>query len=125
MASRRMVPTTFFKDPDILNLSKREYRQVLLCLILFADDEGRELASAPLLAHEMGDATAAEIEEALEDLANNDLIELYQVGRHRYYSVIQWQKWQSMHRSRKIPSKHPAPPTPTELHAKGGTEHGK
>src|SRR5258707_14490414 len=108
MALRRMVPTNYFKDPDILSLSKREHRQILLGLILFADDEGRESAHSALLSREMGDYTPDEIEVALADLVENTLIVLYQVGKHRYYSLTRWNRWQTINKTRITPSKQPA-----------------
>jgi DNA-binding transcriptional ArsR family regulator len=105
-----MVPTNYFKDPDILSLSLREHRQILLGLILFADDEGRESAHTSLLSREMGDYTPDEIEVALADLVENNLIVLYQVGKHRYYSLTRWNRWQTINKKRMTPSRLPAPP---------------
>jgi DNA-binding transcriptional ArsR family regulator len=110
VALRRMVPTNYFKDPDILSLSQREHRQILLGLILFADDEGRESAHTSLLSREMGDYTPDEIEVALADLVENNLIVLYQVGKHRYYSLTRWNRWQTINKKRMTPSRLPAPP---------------
>ena len=35
MALRRMVPTRFFKDPDIMALSTRDTQLILIGLILY------------------------------------------------------------------------------------------
>jgi hypothetical protein len=112
MASRRMVPTKFFKDPDIMNLGSKDTQLILIGLILAADDEGREVAHAPLLGREL-DYPPETIERGLQDLAANDLIVLYQVGRHRYYSLTRWKQWQTLG-GRFTPSKYPASPVPTE-----------
>ncbi len=84
MASRRMISTRFFKDPDILALSSKDTQLILIGLALAADDEGREVAHAGLLGREM-DYTPEIIERALLDLETKDLIVLYRVGKHRYY----------------------------------------
>ncbi len=108
MALRRMVPTRFFKDPDIMALSTRDTQLILIGLILSADDEGRELAHADLLGREMN-YSSEHVEAALQELVANDLLLLYQVGRHRYYSLTRWQQWQTIHPSKLVPSKYPAP----------------
>lgn len=108
MAARRMVPTRFFKDPDIMNLSSKDTQLILIGLILAADDEGREVAHAGLLGREM-DYPTEQVEAALQDLANNDLLLLYQVGKHRYYQLTRWNQWQTLG-GRTTPSRYPAPP---------------
>jgi hypothetical protein len=110
MASKRCLPTRFFKDPDIMNLESRDTQLILVGLVLMADDEGRELAHAKLLSREL-DYPPEQIEAALVDLAANDLIVLYQAGRHRYYSLTRWGQWQSLSAAKITPSKCPAPPS--------------
>jgi hypothetical protein len=95
MASKRCIPTRFFKDPDIMNLESKDHQLILVGLVLMADDEGRELAYAKLLSREL-DYPQEQIEAALADLAANDLVVLYQVGRHRYYSLTRWGQWQTL-----------------------------
>ena len=53
MASKRCIPTRFFKDPDIMNLESKDHQLILVGLVLMADDEGRELAHAKLLSREL------------------------------------------------------------------------
>jgi hypothetical protein len=110
MASKRCIPTRFFKDPDIMNLSNHDTRLILIGLVLCADDEGRELAHVNLLGREL-DYSPEQIESALQDLADNDLLILYQVGKHRYYSLTRWGQWQTLSSTKITLSKHPAPPT--------------
>src|ERR1700676_3737032 len=110
MANRRMIPTRYFKDPDIIALSSKDTQLILIGLVLAADDEGRELAHAGLLGREM-DYLPEQIEAALQELTTNDLLLLYEVGRHRYYSLTRWSQWQTLG-SKMTPSKHPAPPQP-------------
>src|SRR5437764_9890572 len=85
MASKRCLPTRFFKDPDVMNVGK-DTQLILVGLVLLADDEGRELAHPKLLSREI-DYPPEQIESSLRELADNDLLLLYQVGRHRYYSL--------------------------------------
>jgi hypothetical protein len=113
MANKRCLPTRFFKDPDIMNLENRDTQLILVGLVLMADDEGRELAHAKLLSREL-DYPPEQIEAALVDLAANDLIVLYQAGRHRYYSLTRWSQWQSLSAAKITPSKCPAPPSKVE-----------
>ncbi|GHO54797.1 hypothetical protein [Ktedonobacter robiniae] len=110
MASKRCLPTRFFKDPDVISLSSKDAQLILIGLVLLADDEGRELALASLLSREL-DYSPDLIEQVLSELEANDLIILYQVGRHRYYSLTRWKQWQSLSLAKITPSKHPAPPS--------------
>ena len=93
-----------------MNLESKDHQLILVGLVLMADDEGRELAHAKLLSREL-DYPQEQIEAALADLATNDLIVLYQVGRHRYYSLTRWGQWQTLSLAKITPSKYPAPPT--------------
>ena len=119
MALRRMVPVTFFTDPDIMALSHRDMQLILLGLILAADDEGRAVAHASLLGREM-DFPAEQIEAALQELVTNDLLVLYQAGRHRYYQLVRWDQWQTLG-NKKTPSKLPAPPLSVKAEVDGQT----
>jgi hypothetical protein len=108
MASKRCLPTRFFKDADIMNVSK-DGQLILVGLVLLADDEGRELAHPRLLSREI-DYPPEQIESALQELVENDLVVLYQAGKHRYYSLTRWSQWQSISSQKMVPSKYPAPP---------------
>ena len=108
MASKRCLPTRFFKDADIMNVSK-DGQLILVGLVLLADDEGRELAHPRLLSREI-DYPPEQIEAALQELVENDLVVLYQAGKHCYYSLTRWNQWQSISSQKMTPSKYPAPP---------------
>ena len=112
MASKRCLPTRFFKDPDIMNVGK-DTQLILVGLVLLADDEGRELAHPKLLSREI-DYPPEQIESSLRELADNDLLLLYQVGRHRYYALSRWSQWQTINSQKMTPSKYPAPPDEAE-----------
>lgn len=132
MASRRMIITRFFKDPDIMNLSSKDAQLILIGLVLAADDEGREVAHAGMLGREI-DYPAEQIEAALQELAANDMLVLYQVGKHRYYQLsCQIRGWQTLG-GRITPSRYPAPPAsaspesekPAESEHRGRGKSGK
>lgn len=109
MASKRCLPTRFFEDPDVMSLSSKDAQLILIGLVLMADDEGRELAHASLISRKL-DYSPDLVEHVLCELEANELIILYQVGRHRYYSLTRWKHWQSLSQAKITPSKHPAPP---------------
>ena len=113
MASKRCLPTRFFKDADIMNVSK-DAQLILVGLVLLADDEGRELAHPRLLSREI-DYPPEQIEAALQELIENDLVILYQAGKHRYYTLTRWNQWQSISSQKMVPSKYPAPPVAVSL----------
>jgi DNA-binding transcriptional ArsR family regulator len=113
MASKRCLPTRFFKDADIMNVSK-DGQLILVGLVLLADDEGRELAHPRLLSREV-DYPPEQIEAALAELVENDLVVLYQAGKHRYYSLTRWNQWQSLSSQKITLSKYPAPPEHAEV----------
>lgn len=108
MATRRMLPTRLFKDPDVMALSNNDMRLILIGFVLNADDEGRELAHAKLLGREL-DYEPEMIEQALAELEANELLCCYVVGRHRYYHLTRWQEWETL--SKPTPSKYPPPPS--------------
>jgi hypothetical protein len=82
--------------------------------VLLADDEGRELAHPRLLSREI-DYPPEQIESALQELVENDLVVLYQAGKHRYYSLTRWNQWQSLSSQKMTPSKYPAPPEQADV----------
>jgi hypothetical protein len=115
MASKRCLPTRFFKDADIMNVSK-DGQLILVGLVLLADDEGRELAHPRLLSREI-DYPPEQIEAALAELVENDLVVLYHAGKHCYYSLTRWNQWQSISSQKMTPSKYPVPPLEGESQA--------
>jgi hypothetical protein len=111
-----------------MNVSK-DCQLILVGLVLLADDEGRELAHPKLLSREI-DYPPEQIEAALQELVENDLVMLYQAGKHCYYSLTRWSQWQSISSQKMTPSKYPAPPalasvnTPVALAASERDERG-
>jgi len=88
-------------------LSNGNARMILVGLVLNADDEGRGLAHAGILEREL-DYTPEVIDAALREMEACDLVQCYQVERHRYYSLRCWRDWQML--SKPAPSRFPAPP---------------
>jgi hypothetical protein len=78
----------------------------LLGLVLNADDEGRGVAEPSILARELA-FTPSDIETALLDLEAYELVQCYQVGKFRYYSLPRWLEWQNLRRP--AVSKFPPP----------------
>ena len=113
MARARSFPSDFLKDPDIIALSGADECLILIGLILKADDHGRGFAHSTLLGREIRGYAPEQIESALQALQQLELVTLYEVGRHRYYSLPRWNEWQKLHTPAK--SKFPAPPTSQQL----------
>jgi len=88
-------------------LSSGDARLILVGLVLSADDEGRGLAHARILGREL-DYPPELIDAALQEMEACDLVQCYQVERHRYYSLRRWRDWQTL--SKPTPSRFPAPP---------------
>ncbi len=111
MARSRSIPVAILDDPDYFERPS-ETQAVLLGLVLIADDEGRGLAHVGFLGRKFNKETAL-IETALTDLESCGLLEVYEVGRHRYFWLTRWGDWQTL--SKPTPSKYPAPPSADAL----------
>jgi len=106
MRAKRDIPTDLFEYPGMRKQSCIT-QLILVGLVLEADDEGRGLACAELLAHALN-RTVTQIEEALSALEQIGMLMCYQAGRYRYYALTYWRKWQRIRRP--LPSRYPAPP---------------
>jgi hypothetical protein len=111
MVYGRLIPTTFFRDPDVMSLSSGDVRLILVGLVLHADDYGRGMAHPDIVGRDL-DYPPAAIEAAFAELEQVELVQCYQVGRHRYYVVTRWSDWQKLHKP--TPSRYPAPPARTD-----------
>jgi hypothetical protein len=111
MVRGRLIPTSYFRDPDVMSLSSGDVRLILVGLVLHADDYGRGLAHTVILGRDL-DYPPEIIEAALAELEQADLVQCYQVGKHRYYVLTRWDDWQKL--KKPTPSKLPAPPTQEE-----------
>ncbi len=110
MVRGRLIPTSYFHDPDVMSLSSPDGRLILVGMVLGADDWGRGLAHPVILGRDL-DYPAQVIEATLCELEEVGLIRCYQAGRHRYYVLTRWDDWQKLPEARRTPSRIPAPPT--------------
>ena len=109
MVRGRLIPTSYFHDPDVMSLSSGDMRLILVGLVLHADDWGRGLAHSVILGRDL-DYPPEVIEAALAELEQAELIQCYQAGKHRYYVLTRWDEWQKLPQARRTPSRIPAPP---------------
>ena len=110
MVRGRLIPTSYFRDPDVMSLSSSDGRLILVGLVLNADDWGRGLAHTVILGRDL-DYPPEVIEAALAELEQADLVRCYQVGKHRYYILTRWDDWQKLPEAKRTPSRLPAPAT--------------
>ena len=108
MVRGRLIPTSYFRDPDVMSLSSGDVRLILVGLVLHADDYGRGLAHAVILGRDL-DYPPGTIEAALVELEQAELLQCYQVGKHRYYALTRWDDWQKL--TKRTPSRIPAHPS--------------
>ena len=133
MVRGRLIPTSYFRDPDVMSLSSGDGRLILVGMVLGADDWGRGLAQPVILGRDL-DYPPQVIEATLAELEEAGLILCYQAGKHRYYVLTRWDEWQKLPEARRTPSRIPAPPLPegaghysctSELNHNPGSEHEK
>jgi hypothetical protein len=110
MVRGRLIPTSYFRDPDVMSLSSGDVRLILVGLVLHADDWGRGLAHAFILGRDL-DYPPEVIEAALAELERAELVQCYQAGKHRYYVLTRWDDWQKLPEAKRTPSRLPAPAT--------------
>jgi Helicase HerA, central domain len=109
MVRGRLIPTSYFRDPDVMSLSSGDIRLILVGLVLHADDWGRGLAHTVILGRDL-DYPPEVIETALTELEGAELVQCYQAGKHRYYVLTRWDDWQKLPEAKRTPSRLPAPP---------------
>ena len=74
MVRGRLIPTSYFRDPDVMSLSSGDVRLILVGLVLHADDYGRGLAHLVILGRDL-DYPPEVIESALRELEQADLVQ--------------------------------------------------
>ena len=116
MVRGRLIPTSYFRDPDVMSLSSGDVRLILVGLVLHADDWGRGLAHTVILGRDL-DYPPEVIEAALCELEQADLVQCYQAGKHRYYVLTRWDEWQKLPEARRTPARIPAPSLPESASA--------
>ncbi len=102
MVRGRLIPTNYFRDPDVMSLSSGDVRLILVGLVLHADDYGRGLAHTAILGRDL-DYPPEVIEAALCELERADLLQCYQIGKHRYYALTRWNDWQKLTKRTLLP----------------------
>ena len=53
MVRGRLLPTSYFRDPDVMSLSSGDGRLILVGMVLGADDWGRGLAHPVILGRDL------------------------------------------------------------------------
>jgi len=120
MARSRSLPTNLFEDPDFFELSS-ETQIILVGLVLGADDAGRGPAHSGLLSRKLNKALPL-IEQALHELEECEMLQVYQDARQSYYHLTHWQEWETL--SKPTPSKYPTPPVPrSSCDPPGSSDH--
>ncbi len=109
MVRGRLIPTSYFHDPDVMSLSSPDGRLILVGLVLGADDWGRGLAHSVIVGRDL-DYPPEVIEATLAELEQADLVRCYQSGKHRYYVLTRWDEWQKLPEAKRTSSRIPAPP---------------
>lgn len=112
MAEGRIIKASAFTSDSISNLSDFQFR-LWVGLITHADNVGRGDARPAILKGQIfplrGKVRETDIEKALEALADNGSIFLYEVAGKPFYAFPKWFEHQ---RLRKETSKFPAPDDP-------------
>lgn len=119
MARKRMIDPNFWRDEKISELTCME-RLLFIGLWTFADDEGRGRANPKLLMSDIfpyDSIKISDMNKSVERLNALNLIKIYQVDEQMYYSVNNFQKYQTINRP--SPSIIP-PPNEDSLNIHGG-----
>ena len=74
MVRGRLIPTNYFRDPDVMSLSSPDWRLILVGMVLNADDWGRGLAHPVILGRDL-DYAPDVIEAALVELEQGELVQ--------------------------------------------------
>lgn len=112
----RMLKDTIRTSRSVNALSDFQFR-VWVYLITYVDDYGRGSADPELLKGlvfpRRKGITEAQIHNALEDLANSGMVNLYKVDGEPYFCFPNWSKHQRIQTQK---SKFPGPEEATEIH---------
>jgi len=134
MARIRSVKPDLFKSATLRNVPL-EARYLAIGLLTEADDEGRFIASAKLLAGSLfphdEDVTAAKVDRWLSSLEEIQMVELYEADGVRYGCFPKWEDHQRI--SHPTPSRLPSPvcmtpelfASPSALNGNREVEQGK
>ena len=111
----RLLHPSFFTDEKVRQLSPNA-KLLLQGLWLRADDYGRAIYLPKLIEGEVFPTEQVDIYSLLNEIVNQRLIRIYEVGGQVYYDVPSWEKWQNP----KYKAKSPIPEYPEDIGEESG-----
>jgi hypothetical protein len=122
-----MIARSSFKSRKLAKCSDSEHL-LFYGLIIEADDDGIGEGDTFTLSGAFFNRrwSEDEIAEMMENLAKNALVYWYTNNGGQYYQVVDFDKWQTFHGIKKVPSTLPKPGSPESEHHEGcsGTPAG-
>ena len=114
MARIRTIKPEFWRSPDVMELDNFQ-KLLFIGLWNLADDEGRGVFSPEAIAADLflteyslsPHGVLTDVSNAFVMYSELDMVQLYSVGRRKYFQVQNWGKHQKINRP--TPSKFPAP----------------
>ena len=114
MARIRTIKPEFWRSPDVMELDNFQ-KLLFIGLWNLADDEGRGVFSPEAIAADLflteyslrPHGVLTDVSNAFLMYSELDMVQLYSVGRRKYFQVQNWGKHQKINRP--TPSKFPAP----------------
>lgn len=108
MARARNIKPGFFRNADLAELSV-EARLLFIGLWTIADREGRLDDRPKQIKMEIYPADSFDVSALLEELADTDMLDRYEVGGKKYIQIVNFTKHQNPHRDERA-SAIPPPP---------------
>ncbi len=124
MARARNIKPGFFRNADLAELSV-EARLLFIGLWTIADREGRLEDRPKQIKMEIYPADSFDVGALLEELADTDMLDRYEVGGKKYIQIVNFTKHQNPHKDERA-SAIPPPPGGTDGSATDDAEceHG-
>jgi len=111
MSRARNIKPGFFRNADLVELSI-EARLLFIGLWTIADREGRLEDRPKQIKMEIYPADSFDVSALLEELADTDMLDRYEVGGKKYIQIVNFTKHQNPHRDERA-SAIPPPPSGT------------
>lgn len=111
MARARNIKPGFFRNADLAELSV-EARLLFIGLWTIADREGRLDDRPKQIKMEIYPADSFDVSALLEELADTDMLDRYEVGGKKYIQIVNFTKHQNPHKDERA-SAIPPPPSGT------------
>lgn len=108
MSRARNIKPGFFRNADLVELSI-EARLLFIGLWTIADREGRLEDRPKQIKMEIYPADSFDVSALLEELADTDMLDRYEVGGKKYIQIVNFTKHQNPHRDERA-SAIPPPP---------------